>query len=279
MARRREAPLGALLSTSGGIPAGPEETVTAARRRPAEDLVGPRSRWQCLEHHLEVGSTNEVAADLARAGETAGMVVVADHQTRGKGRLGRDWKDEPGRSLLFSALVEDRFPRPTLVPLAAGLAVAEAVGATGAQTSLKWPNDILVDERKCAGILVEQVDGRIVIGIGVNVDWRDVETRAEDWGSVAEAVGRDVDRWRLLQTVLVALDRLLGMAESDPPDLLVRYRDACDTLGREVTIETHEGVLAGVAEDVDEDGALVLRTGDRSVCLHAGDVVHVRRLD
>jgi BirA family transcriptional regulator, biotin operon repressor / biotin---[acetyl-CoA-carboxylase] ligase len=234
------------------------------------------ARWRLIEHHDEVGSTNEIVADRARLGEPDGLVVVADHQTRGRGRLDRTWEDAPGRSLLMSALVGGAFPRPTLVPLAVGVAVADALVELGAQPALKWPNDVLVAEGKCGGILVERVDELVVIGIGMNVDWRGVDRRDAAWISLAEVLDRDVDRWDLLAQVLRSLDQAVGEAQEVPDLLLDRYRRVCSTLDQDVRVETSDGVLAGVAEGIDDDGALLLRTGERSVRVHAGDVTHVR---
>lgn len=254
----------------------------AADTEPVDSLLPGDSRWTRIEHLEEVTSTNEVAADNGRSGEPPGLVVVADHQTAGRGRHGRRWDDEPGRSLLMSALVRDGFPRPSLVPLAAGLAVADAIAAVHAIPELRWPNDVLVDGRKCAGVLVEAVGdlpGRIVIGIGVNVDWRAVERDEETaaWGSLAEALDREVGRWTVLGHVLTSLDGHLRAAEGDPDRLVAGYRRRCATLGAEVEISTGAGVVVGAAEDVTSAGALVVRTGEDSVTLRAGDVVHVRR--
>ena len=239
-------------------------------------LDGP-GRWSSLAHVAEVGSTNQVIAARAAAGAASGLVVVADHQTAGRGRLDRAWVDVPGRSLLMSVLVDA--PRvPTLVPLAAGLAVADAVGAAGAAPTLKWPNDVLVDGAKCAGILVEAVGARLVVGIGVNVDWRGVSRSVEGaaWTSVAEAIGADVDRWEVAADLLGALDRWLLAAERRPDELLGVYGSRCSTLGSTVRVATPSGALEGEAVRVDRDGALVVRGADGEVTVRAGDVTHVR---
>lgn len=224
-----------------------------------------------------VGSTNAVAMRHALDGDPPGLVVVADHQTEGRGRRGRAWEDEPGRSLLLSALVEARFAEPTLVPLATGLAVVDALREIGLDPGLKWPNDVLLDGRKCAGILVEAVQEppRVVLGIGLNVYPQGEEDEA-DRTSVAGALGRDVNRWMVLGHLLTALDRRLWAAEQRPAELLERYRVVCSTLGVEVEVGLEDGVLVGTAEDVDASGALVLRTGERAVVVRAGDVTHVR---
>lgn len=232
----------------------------------------PRGRWTAREHLAETPSTNAVALARAREGAPSGLVVTTDHQTAGRGRLGRRWLDLPaGASLPVSVLV-DAPRRPTLVPLAAGLAVVDAVGR-GA--GLKWPNDVLVGGRKVCGILVESApDGRLVVGTGVNVDWRGV-VRDGDWTSLAEVDGADVDRGDLLDRLLDGLDARLDL---DPDRLLDDYRRVCVTLGREVRVELPSGVLVGVAEDVDGSGALRLRTGEGAVTVRAGDVEHLRPL-
>ena len=239
-------------------------------------LEGP-TRWSPFEHLVEVGSTNEVVAARAVAGAPSGLVVVADHQTAGRGRLNRTWVDVPGRSLLMSVLVEA--PRvPTLVPLAAGLAVADAVEAAGVVASLKWPNDVLVRDAKCAGVLVEGVGARLVVGIGVNVDWRGVAraVAGAPWTSIADAVGRAVNRWEVVADLLGALDRWLVTVERAPDELLDAYRGRCATLGNEVRVDTPRGGVAGVAVGVDGDGALIVRGPRGEVTIRAGDVTHVR---
>lgn len=178
----------------------------------------------------------------------------------------------------MSALVAADLPRSTLAPLAAGLAVRDALRELGARSTLKWPNDVLLDGAKCAGILVESLahPARLVIGIGVNVDWGGVERDEDGWTSVAEHTGRPIERWLVLGHVLTALDARLTIAARQPDALLGVYREACTTLGAEVEVAVADGVIAGTAEDVDPDGALVVRTGRRAVVVTAGDVEHVR---
>lgn len=246
-------------------------------------LAGP-STWHTLEVLEEAGSTNDVVSQRAAAGVPAGLVVVADRQTAGRGRLGRPWEDHGAhRSLLVSMLVDAPPRHATLVPLAAGVAVADALRRRGARARLKWPNDVLVpvdgELRKSAGILVERHGERVVVGIGVNVDWRGVprDPGRAAWGSVAEAVGRDVDRWELLADLLRALEAWLRDLHRDPVRLLASYRTRCATLGQQVRVTVPSGqLLEGTATDITTDGALRLRTRDGEVPVSAGDVVHVR---
>lgn len=246
-------------------------------------LRGP-SLWHTIEVLDEVGSSNDVVAERAAAGTPAGLVVVAGRQTAGRGRRGRPWEDvDPARSLLTSALLDAPPRATTLVPLAAGVAVADAIRRQGVAAMLKWPNDVLVpvdgELRKAAGILVEQHADRVVVGMGVNVDWRGVPREGERtaWGSVAESLGSDVDRWELLTDVLRALEAWTRDLAGDPTRLLASYRTRCSTLGREVEVTVPSGdVAAGRAVDLTPEGALLVDTPRGRAMIAAGDVVHVR---
>lgn len=258
-------------------------------------LLQDPGSWRRLEHHGEVDSTNAVAARRVAAGEPPGLVVVADHQRAGRGRLGRGWEDRglvaPGASLLVSVLLAPPSDGPALVPLAAGLAVADALRAAGARPALKWPNDVLVPvgtpprHRKCAGVLAESregtgPDGRgdraacVVVGIGVDVDWRGLERAGEAaaWGSVADSTGGPVDRWAVLADLLEALAERWEQAGGDPDALREAYATVCTTLGGPVTVTTGAGEVRGRAVGLDERGGLVVETGDGPVTVTVGDV-------
>ena len=213
----------------------------------------PGSRFSDVRWFGEVDSTNRVAADLVRAGAAHGLVVGADHQTAGRGRRGRGWESRPGSSLLVSVVLR---PVPPLVTLAAGVAAAEACRAVaGVAARLKWPNDVLSDEGKLGGILSEQVGDAAVVGLGLNLGW------APEGGA---CLGPAVDRDALLAAYLSALD--------DPGDVLARYRALCSTLGRRVRVELQGTTVEGRADDVDDQGRLVV---DGRI-IAAGDVVHLR---
>lgn len=235
--------------------------------------LGPA--WD-VELHAEAGSTNALAAAAARAG----LVVVADHQVAGRGRLDRTW-DVPARAALtFSAVLDPRLPdaRWPLLPLAAGAAVADAVDG-----AVKWPNDVLIEGRKVCGVLVERVQpaGRAplaVVGIGVNVHQTREELPVPTATSLALA-GRATDRVALLVAVLGGVRGRIDALAADPAGFLATYRERCDTLGRVVRVDLPDGTaLRGTAEDVDPHGRLVVRpdTGGPAVAVSAGDVVHVR---
>jgi BirA family biotin operon repressor/biotin-[acetyl-CoA-carboxylase] ligase len=170
----------------------------------------------------------------------------------------------------------------TLLPLLIGLAVVEAAETlvSGTPLSLKWPNDLLADGRKCAGILVEvPVRGVVVAGVGVNVDWRMVRRPPElATATSLSEVGRGrVDRWRLLQAMLERVDRRYGAWRVNAHAFLPAYRERCATLGQQVRVEQVDGhVLAGSAEAVTEDGALLVDVDGSAVTVRAGDVHHLR---
>ena len=210
-----------------------------------------------------VDSTQRVAFELAESGAADGTVVMADTQTAGRGRRGRVWHDAPGDSLLVSIVVRPRLNVADLPKLsfAAAVAVAEAVEATtGLDARLKWPNDVLIDGRKLAGILLESrvvAAPIVVVGIGVNLRQRTFPRElAEIATSVDLAGGRAVEREELLEAVLDAFDRWRTRLENEGfAPVRARWLALADTIGRAVTVGEH----AGVAVDLAEDGALVLR--------------------
>lgn len=212
------------------------------------------TRFSDVRRFDQVDSTNRVAADLARAGAPDGVVVVARHQTGGRGRRGRTWESRPGSALLVSALLR---PAPPLASLAAGVAAAEACQAVaGTPVVLKWPNDLLTgDGRKLGGVLTELVDGTAVVGLGVNLGWAPPG---------AARLGAGVEPDALLDAWLGALDR--------PGDVLGRYRDRCSTVGRRVRVDLPGSTVEGFATGVDDLGRLVVDGREIDV----GDVVHLR---
>jgi BirA family transcriptional regulator, biotin operon repressor / biotin---[acetyl-CoA-carboxylase] ligase len=259
----------------------------ATHERISALLSGP-VLWHHLEHHAEVGSTNDVALELARAGTPPGFVVVADRQTAGRGRAGRDWQDRVSdtgpASLLCTAAVAVPEANAGLAPLAAGLALADALRRQGARPALKWPNDVLLDERKTAGILVERhglPSGAevLLVGIGCNLDWRGVDRPDDEiaWTSVAEQAGAAVDRGDVLADLLRGLATWLRSLPTEPLRLLIAYRDACASIGREVRVSFPDGEqLTGHAVDLDREGRLVVDTVQGPLAVNAGDVHHLR---
>jgi BirA family biotin operon repressor/biotin-[acetyl-CoA-carboxylase] ligase len=223
-----------------------------------------------------VDSTQAVAFALAADGAADRTVVVAQAQTAGRGRRGRLWIDEPGASLLTSIILRPRLT-PARLPtlsLAAGVAVAEALErVTGLTPRLKWPNDVLVDGRKLAGILLESriaPSPFVVLGIGVNLAQRvfppDLAERAT---SVRLATGRRVDADTLLTALLESLDAWRTRLETEGwAPIRERWCALTETLGRRVSIDD----VQGIAVDVEEDGALIVVEGDVRRRVVAGEV-------
>jgi BirA family biotin operon repressor/biotin-[acetyl-CoA-carboxylase] ligase len=225
---------------------------------------------------LEVtDSTNRVAAELARAGGEEGIVVATEAQTAGRGRLDRTWESEPGSGLLVSVLLRPEglpVERWHLVTAAAGLAARDACkSVAGVEPELKWPNDLLWEGRKLAGILAESYTGAVIVGMGLNV-------HAAPPGAVFldEAAGRRTSRPALLAAWLRDLDALLDHWD----EVGLRYRQECATIGRRVIVEQQGSTINGLAEGIDDDGRLMVRRdgpGSEPTAIAAGDVVHVRR--
>lgn len=245
----------------------------------------------------ESPSTNADLAARARAGEAPGLVLVADHQTAGRGRLDRVWVTPARSALTFSALVAaDAVPGQhwPWLPLLTGVAVAEGVRrATGVHVSLKWPNDVQVGDAKLAGILVERVDTadgpRAVVGVGLNVSQTTDELPVATATSLLLAGADSLDRARLLGAVLEELGALLERwraTRGDPLSptgraLREEYLRRCSTVGRDVRVELPGGApLRGRAVGVDASGRLEVSPrddpGGRVHAVGAGDVVHVR---
>ncbi len=243
-------------------------------------VAGHRVEW--VE---ETGSTNADLLAAARSGAESNLVRVADHQSAGRGRRGRPWGAKPGASLLFSVLARPRLgaEQAHLVTTALALGGLEACFAlAGVRPGLKWPNDLVVGDRKLAGVLAESVVAgerleAVVVGLGLNVSTGAAPAEAAGTAVALEDVcGTAVDRRALLSGVLAGFSRWMGEVESSDgrAALLAAARRSSATLGRRVSVELGDGdVVEGRAEDLDETGALVLEGGVRIV---VGDVVHLR---
>jgi birA, biotin-[acetyl-CoA-carboxylase] ligase region len=272
------------------------------RARLAQALVRPGGLWSDVRVVTETGSTNADVIEAAARGADEGLVLIAENQVAGRGRLGRSWLAPPGTALTMSVLVRPQsIPATGLgwLPLLAGVAVVEACGsvATAVEAALKWPNDLLVRPAgpgdgdgwgKCGGILAEAAGPTaIAVGIGINVhQGRDeLPTPADPLAypptSLALA-GARCDREQLAVALLRRLAdwyRRWHDAAGDPErsGLAAAYRATCRTLGQEVTVTLPGGgALRGTAIDVDRDGCLVVRTANGERRLAAGDVHHVR---
>ncbi len=218
-----------------------------------------------------VDSTNTYASALARAGAAEGALVVTDHQTAGRGRIGRVWKPLPNQQLILSLLLRPTFPAHYLM-MASALAVTEAIEATTPlRVGIKWPNDVLINGRKVCGILIETGDGAAVVGMGLNVNGSlasDPELAARATTLAAEA-GAPIPREPLAIALISRLDDLYRQLSTGGPAaqnaVRDRWRARLITLGRRATIHQtpqRTDALEGFAVDVNSDGALLLRLDD-----------------
>ncbi len=221
-------------------------------------------------------STNRQAKIWAAAGAPHGAMVLADQQTAGRGRLGRVWLSPAGANLLFSLVLRPRLELRQFfrLTLAASVALAEALGQDlGVAARIKWPNDLFLDNRKLAGVLTEvagqaQAIESAVVGVGLNVNDAPADTPA---ACLAQAIGRPVDRLRVLDRALARLEATLD-GDLLSPGLLERWKSLSLTLGRQVTVRDGEQTLTGLARDIDAEGALLLDTPQGRRRIVCGDV-------
>jgi BirA family transcriptional regulator, biotin operon repressor / biotin---[acetyl-CoA-carboxylase] ligase len=221
-------------------------------------------------HHRVTDSTNARARELAAAGAAHGTVVTAEAQTAGRGRQGRTWSAAPGEALLVSAIVRGVEPGAALLPLAAAVAVCDAVAPI--EAAIKWPNDVWVERRKVAGILIEgrPQEGWAVVGIGLNVRTREFPAELRETATSLALSGADTSVAEALGALLAALERWFG---APPAEVLDAWRARDALLGERVRWATGAGTAAGIADS----GALVVQTdAGARVELDAGEV-HLER--
>ncbi len=244
-----------------------------------------RSLWSDVRVSRRTGSTNADLAALAREGAPAGTVVVTEQQTAGRGRLDRRWEQPASSGLAVSMLVAPRavpMHRWAWLPLLTGLAVDATVRSFDVPSALKWPNDVLVEDRKLAGILVEVVTTpsgpAAVIGVGLNTGLRADELPVPTATSMLLEGGSTTDRTVVLRELLRTTEKLYRAwvaEEGEPSGVRESYVRRCATLGRTVRVEMPDGTeRVGTAATVDEQGRLVVDGEPVS----AGDVTHVRAL-
>jgi BirA family biotin operon repressor/biotin-[acetyl-CoA-carboxylase] ligase len=252
------------------------------RARQRLGMIGRRVHWLA-----KTGSTNDVATHLAELGAEEGTVVVAEAQTSGRGRLGRVWFSPPGAGLYVSVILRPAHARApdgnpaALLTLAAGVAIAEAVrSVTGLPAEIKWPNDIVIGRRKLAGILAEAAaeHGRlqfVVLGFGINLLSAayppELASRAT---SIEAETSRPADRPVILAAVLAAIaERYADLHDGRFDAILGAWRRMAPSLpSAMVEWDSPDGVVCGRAEDIDEQGALLVRVGEKLERVVAGEV-------
>ncbi len=287
----------------------PPDADPSAPARPALDVARLSEATGADGWRVEVvatsASTNAEAATRSRQGAGAGLVVVAEHQTAGRGRLGRAWLTPPRSALTLSVVLQpasvpaERWP---WLPLLVGVALARSVRRTcGLDARLKWPNDVLLPDLpgsrggrggKVAGILLERLEAsdppgarhgqgaRAVVGIGLNVSTTPAELPTPGSTSLELAGAGPVDRTGLLLDLLASLEEVYRpwcAVLGDPTAVRAAYLELCDTLGREVRVSLPSGPdLRGRARGVDTHGRLEVEHASGLSALGVGDVVHVR---
>lgn len=262
------------------------DPLDAARLR--DLLISPQALWQRLDVVAETGSTNADLKELARSGAAApGTVLLTGYQTQGRGRLDRGWSAPPGASLAMSLLVAPAgvpTARWSWLPLLAGIATSEAVHrASGVSAMLKWPNDVLVGDRKLCGILSETTstpDGpACVIGIGINIDLTEDQLPAPWATSLTQVNASTCNKTTIAATVLRAFALLYATWSTgqDHAALAESYVARCATVGRQVKVVLGgQDTVVGRAEAIDDDGRLVVQTDNGRRAFSAGDIVHLR---
>ncbi len=254
---------------------------------------GLTTRWlgRTIHGYDAVESTNLIAIELAQQGEPEGTVVLADQQLSGRGRGSRSWHSPAGVGVYCSIVLRPKMApaKAQLITLMAGVAIAKAIALrTGLSPRVKWPNDILINDKKVAGILLESrvSGGQIgysVIGFGINVNNgsadlpEDIRVNAS---SLLMELKKPVDRTKLVIEIFSELERVYHRFQrEDFPVILEQWRHYSSTLGQRVRIWQKDEATEGIAVDLSDDGGLLLKLeGGKQIVVHAGDVEHLRIL-
>jgi len=241
-------------------------------------LLKTRFVGRHLIHRNRIGSSMDLARREAARGAAEGSLILAEEQTAGRGRFGRPWLSPPGENLYLTLIMRPEMERLSslsiITPLAVCLAVEET---TGLYCHIKWPNDILIGERKLAGVLIESALAGdevhyALIGIGLNVNL-DVEVYpdiAEIATSLKRELGREIPREQVLATLLNRFEEQYA----GPPEIaFAAWQERLETLGRQIRVRIGDEVEEGLAEEVDAKGSLILRRADGSrLTIPAGEV-------
>jgi len=227
----------------------------------------------------QVESTNSMLLDSTEF-KNNGTVVFAEEQTDGRGRKGREWLSQPGQNLTFSTLLRKvDGKKVNIINLGASLAVAQAIeNLYQLKTSLKWPNDVLISNKKIAGILLESTSkenelDKVVIGIGINVNQANFPGRyLLEPTSIKKEFKNRGNREKLLSEVLNLFEEILLKVDENPEEILEDWKERCKMVGEKVKVESDKETKFGIFDDLDENGFLVLKSADGNEKIHFGDV-------
>jgi len=226
------------------------------------DIIGKK-----IHSYKEIDSTNELATRLALSGEKEGSVVIAEYQTKGRGRLGRKWLSPRSKGAYFSIILRpDILPRDVpVITLLSSLGIAKAIReALDLPAFIKWPNDVLINKQKVCGILTElngEMDKAnfVIIGIGININTKK-ELLPEGASSLSVEKGKEISRLDFTKTVFESLDKYYKVFnEGKILDIIKEYKRLSAVLDTDVEVNSHNKILSGRAVDVDKEGALILR--------------------
>ncbi|UCG83832.1 MAG: biotin--[acetyl-CoA-carboxylase] ligase [Dehalococcoidia bacterium] len=232
-----------------------------------------------LIYYPSVSSTQDIAREAAVKGAHEGTTIVAEEQTKGRARLGRTWINPPG-VVAVSIILHPEMSQLTRLTVMASLATSQCIEkATGLKTSIKWPNDVLINGKKVSGILIESalrgqaVDWAVVgIGININFDPKSFPEIADIATSLSAELGREVSQLQVLLHLLDEMEQLY-MALREGHSIHEEWRSRLETLGKQVEVTFGDHVEVGCAESVDDDGSLLLRRSDGTlISIIAGDV-------
>ncbi len=228
----------------------------------------------------EVESTNSMLLGGKDTNQN-GTVLLAEYQSKGRGRKEREWISSSGQNLTFSILLKGEFKdqKINLINLSAAIAVAQSIeNLYQLNVDLKWPNDVLVQKKKIAGILLESVSkankiSKLVVGIGINVNQPNFPGQFDiPPTSVRKEFHSLVSREKLLSDVLNNFETLLELSKKSGKKILNDWRNRCKMIGEKIKIVDDEKVKVGIFEDIDENGFLILKVGDKTEKIHYGDV-------
>ena len=232
-----------------------------------------------LHHETSCDSTQDLARVAAAHGAEQGWTIVTDFQAEGRGRLGRSWVAPADQALLFSTILWPPIDVLPLLPLLAAVTVAGGIEvSTAAAPDLKWPNDILLNGEKLAGILLERPPGpAVILGVGVNVN-QSAADLPDGATSLRVELGHPLEREALLAAILNDLANAYDRADREGVDWIVpAWRSRSSMLGKPITFHRDGAPIRGLAEDIGEDGALLVRAADGTrITLVAGEVEQVR---